>query len=172
VYRLVDEAREIAQLAGWGLEHEARSLIAGMACAHSQSRGGLVGATDVAGEQRPAIAQPRLHGGDRCGGDAIAVGEGEPAHSSLVPSRTRFMRDPPLHPLTHRHRCRGRTGEGGADRDVVEPRLVFVEAQRVRDHDPAFGSGVDMDERLLPRALCHRCPLAPIPRSPRAATRP
>jgi hypothetical protein len=109
----------------------------------------------MAGEQRPAIGEPRLHGGDRRGGDAIAVGEGEPAHPGLVLAGTRLMRDPRLDALAHRHRCRGRTGEGGADRDIVEPRPMLEEAQRIRDHHPAFGSGIDMDGRLVRSALCH-----------------
>jgi hypothetical protein len=47
VYRLVDEAGESAQLSRGRLEHEARRLIAGLACAHAQRLCGLVGAADI-----------------------------------------------------------------------------------------------------------------------------
>jgi Haem-binding domain len=111
-------------------------------------------------EQRPAIGEPRLHGGDRSGGDAIAIGEGEPAHPGLILAGTRLMRDPCLDALAHPHCCRGRTGEGGADRHIVDPRLMLVEAQRIRDQNTARGSGIDMDGRLVRGALCHRYPRA------------
>ena len=59
----------------------------------------------------------------------------------------RLMRDPRLDALAHRHRRRGGTGEGGADGDIVDPRLMLVEAQRIRDHNPALASGIDIDGR-------------------------
>src|SRR5260221_1644090 len=150
MHLLVDEAGEVAQLARRRLEHQPRGRFAGLAGAHAECGRRRVAAAHMAGQERHAARETRLPGGDRRGGNAEALREGEAADAGLVLARPGLMRDPRLDPSAHGHRRGRRAGEGRAHRDIVGPGLMLEIAERVRDDDPPVLPGVDVNRRPQP----------------------
>src|SRR6266849_5309060 len=155
MHRLVDESGEVAQPARRRLEHQPRRRFAGLARPHAERRRRRVAAAHMAGQERHAAREARLPRGDRRGGNAEALREGEAADAGLVLARSALMRDPRLDALAHGHGGGRRAGEGRAHRDGVGPRLMLEIAERIRDDDPAILAGVDVNRRLQPRDV-HR----------------